>query len=124
WQAERVYEGNQMCKHYSTSVRYEEHLYGFYETKLVCLDLRTGDVRWKEKGFGKGFLIIADGQIIILGRTGKVGIAPATPYGFKPTTTFQATRKKCWTMPVLAEGKLFVRDEEKITCFDLRIKDK
>jgi outer membrane protein assembly factor BamB len=124
WQAQRVYEGSQMNNHYATSVRYGEHIYGFDETKLVCLNIRAGNVLWKEKGFGKGSLVIAGGQLVVLGERGNMAIAPASPDAFKPTATFRATHSTCWTMPVVAEGKLFVRDEDKVTCFDLRNKDR
>ncbi len=120
--AERVYEGNQMCNHYATSVYFKEHIYGFDATRLVCMNFRTGEVLWKQKGFQKGTLLIAGGRLVVLGEKGRMAIAPATPDGFKPTAEFQVTRKKCWTMPVLAEGKLFVRDEEQVICLDVHKK--
>jgi outer membrane protein assembly factor BamB len=122
FQAKRVYETNRMRNHYATSVLYKEHIYGFDEGKLVCLNFRKGTVLWKQGGFHKGSLLIANGHLIVLGENGQVAIAPATPDGFKPTAEFQVTRKKCWTMSVLAEGKLFVRDEEQVFCLDIRKK--
>jgi hypothetical protein len=38
-----------MANHFSTCVYYQEHLYGFNEGTLTCLDFRYGEVRWKEK---------------------------------------------------------------------------
>jgi outer membrane protein assembly factor BamB len=116
----RVYEGNQMCNHYSTSVRYEDHLYGFNESRLECMNFRTGKVVWKQSGYGKGSLLVADGYLIVLGEEGKLAVGKASQKGFRPQASFQATRAKCWTMPVLAEGRLYVRDEERITCLDVR----
>jgi outer membrane protein assembly factor BamB len=118
--ADRVYEGNRMCNHYSTCVRWQDHLYGFHDSKLCCMNFRTGEIVWKQPGFKKGALLIADGHLIVLGENGKLAVAKATPEGFKARSSFQVTRTKCWTMPVLAHGKLYVRDEERLICLDVR----
>jgi outer membrane protein assembly factor BamB len=119
-QARRVYEGKRMCNHFSTSVFYKDHLYGFNETTLTCLNFRTGDVVWKKNGFRKGSLLIADGHLIVLGDQGKLARARATPEGYQEKSAFQLSRSRCWTVPVLAEGKLFVRDETNVYCFDVK----
>jgi outer membrane protein assembly factor BamB len=120
WQARPVYEHNRMRNHFSTSVYYQEHLYGFDDTTLVCMNFRTGKVLWKEKDFKKGSLLIADGKLIILGESGTLALAEATPTAYVKISSFQFSRAKCWTVPVLANGRLYVRDEEKIVCYDLR----
>ncbi len=122
WQARRVYESSRMRNHFSSSVLYKGHLYGFDESKLICMDFRTGDVLWKEGGFKKGSLMVAGGNLIVLGENGKLAVAKASPEGFKRTSQFQASRQKCWTVPVLADGKLYVRDETDLICLDVRRK--
>jgi outer membrane protein assembly factor BamB len=118
--AERVYEGkNYYCNHFSTSVLYKDYLYGFNETLLTCMNFRTGDIVWKQKGFRKGSLMIADGYLIVLSDQGKLAIAPATPDGYKEISNFTVTKNKTWTVPVLADGKLFIRDESDLYCFDV-----
>ena len=84
------------------------------------MNFRTGKVLWKEKDFKKGSLLIADGKLIILGESGTLAMAEATPTAYVKISSFQFSRGKCWTVPVLANGRLYVRDEEKIVCFDLR----
>jgi len=120
YEVQRVYESNQMRNHFSSSVYFNEHLYGFDEAMLICMEFRTGKVRWKERGFNKGSLLIADGHLIVLGEFGQLAIAEATPDGFHPKSNFRVSEKKCWTMPVVADGKLYVRDEEKVRCFDVK----
>jgi outer membrane protein assembly factor BamB len=119
-QARRVYEGTQMSNHFSSSVRYQDHVYGFNDGVLTCLDFRTGETVWREKGFKKGSLLIADGHLIVLGENGKLAVARATPDGFQAKSSFQVSRKKCWTAPVLAGGRLYVRDETHVICLDLK----
>jgi outer membrane protein assembly factor BamB len=120
WQVRPVYEHNRMRNHFSTSVYYKEHLYGFDDATLVCMNFRTGKILWKKKDFKKGSLLVADGKLIILGESGTLALAEATPDGYQELASFPFSTKKCWTVPVLANGRLYVRDEEKIVCYDLR----
>src|SRR5262249_24503540 len=115
-QAKMVYENGRMRNHFSSCVYYQEHLYGFSDAFLVCLTFRTGEVKWKGRGFGKGSLLLADGHLIILGEAGQLAVAPATPSAFQPKPTFQFSGNRCWTVPVLSHGKLYVRDETELVC--------
>ena len=109
-----------MRNHFSTSVYYKEHLYGFDDATLVCMNFRTGKILWKKKDFKKGSLVVADGRLIILGESGTLALAEATPEDYRELASFSFSTKKCWTVPVLASGRLYVRDEEKIASYDLR----
>jgi outer membrane protein assembly factor BamB len=118
----RVYEHNRMRNHFASSVRHGDHLYGFDMTDLVCMDLRTGAIAWRErgaKGFRKGSLMIAGGRLIVLGEDGTLALAEASPAGYHELASFQVSQSKCWTVPALAGGKLYVRDESVITCLDV-----
>src|SRR5260370_11552053 len=105
---------------FSTSVYYEDHFYGFDDATLVCMNFRTGQIAWIKKDFKKGSVLIADGKLIILGESGILTLAGATPENYNEISSFQFSRNKCWTVPVLAEGRLYVLGEEKIGCYDLR----
>lgn len=117
----KVYENNKMRNHFSSSVRLKDHIYGFNENILTCLELRTGKVKWRENGLDKGSLTIADNHLIILGENGLLVIAAADPGEFKETARWEAPLKRnCWTVPVLADGKLYVRDQERMLCLKMR----
>ncbi|HXG11547.1 MAG TPA: PQQ-binding-like beta-propeller repeat protein [Gemmataceae bacterium] len=119
--ARRVYQTNQMANHFSTSVYYREHLYGFTDPGiLVCMEFRTGKVRWKERGFDKGSLTIADGHLFILGEQGTLALAEATPEAYREKSRCQPFQGKCWTVPVLCNGRLYLRDEAKVLCLEVR----
>src|SRR5262249_50197681 len=120
-QVKRVYEHDRMRNHFSSCVLYQEHLYGFDDGTLVCMEFRTGKIRWKQKDFHKGSLTIADGHLIVLGEEpGKLAVAEATPAEYREKASFVVSPNKCWTVPVLAHGKLYVRDEEQIICLDVK----
>ncbi|MCI0641507.1 MAG: PQQ-like beta-propeller repeat protein [Gemmataceae bacterium] len=115
-----VYKNKNMKTHFSSCVRYKDHLYGFDDASLTCLDFRTGKVAWSERGFDKGSLMIADGHLFILGEYGTAAVAEATPEEYREKGRFEFSSRKCWTMPVVANGRLFLRDEQKLACYDLR----
>jgi outer membrane protein assembly factor BamB len=118
----RVYEHNRMRNYFSSSVRWGEHIYGFDEMDLVCMNVRTGAVVWREKGarsFRKGSLLVAAGHLIVLGEEGLLALAEATPAGYREKARCRVSENKCWTVPVLVGGRLYVRDESQLLCLDL-----
>jgi outer membrane protein assembly factor BamB len=119
-QVRPVYEHNRMRSRFSTTVLVNEHLYGFDETWLVCMELRTGKIRWKKRGFDEGQLLAADGQLFVLGEHGKLALVEANPEKYVERGSCQLLGGRCWTMPVLANGKLYVRDQEQILCLKVK----
>jgi outer membrane protein assembly factor BamB len=115
-----VYEHNRMRNYFASSVRYGEHIYGFDNSDLACMEIRSGAVLWRERDFRKGSLLIADGRLIILAEQGRLALAEAAPDGYRERAAFQLSKNKCWTAPVIAAGKLYVRDENHLYCLDLR----
>jgi outer membrane protein assembly factor BamB len=116
-----VYENGQMCNHFSSSVRLKDHIYGFNESMLVCMELRTGKMVWEQQGFNKGSLILVDGKLLILGERGNLSLAEATPDGYQEISKMQVFRgDQKWTAPVVANGKLYLRDRANVICLDLR----
>jgi outer membrane protein assembly factor BamB len=122
-QASPVYEHNRMRNTFASSVCYQNHVYGIDKTDLVCLDVRTGKVLWRQDGrnnIEKGSLLIADGQLIVLGEHGRLSLAEASPAGYHEQSAFEISTNKCWTVPVIAGGRLFFRDEGRLVCLNLR----
>jgi outer membrane protein assembly factor BamB len=122
FQANRVYENKNMCNHFPSSILIDGHLYGFDDSRLTCMEFTSGKVRWKKSGFDKGTVLGAGKHLIILGETGKLALADASPEGYREIASCQIVDGKCWTVPVLADGRLYLRDEKTVMCLDLRNK--
>ncbi len=121
FRARRVYEGNQMCNHFASPVRYRDHFYGLNEAKLTCMDVRTGKVKWEQSGFQKGSLLRVDDSLLVLGEYGKLALVEATPEEYREKASASPLgRRRCWTMPALADGQLYLRDEAKVMCLKVR----
>jgi outer membrane protein assembly factor BamB len=118
---EQVWKSLVMQNHFSTSVLYEGHLYGFSTDRLRCVEFTTGKVKWdKALGVGRGSVLIADGHLIALGDQGTLLLAEATPKRYAEQARWQALEGVCWSVPVLAQGVLYVRNEKRLLALDLR----
>ena len=116
---EEIWKNRKMKNQFASSVLYEDHLYGFDNSILKCIEANTGEEQWKSRGFGKGTVILADGHLIILSDRGKLGLAEATSAGYIEKATAKVLGGLCWTVPTLADGKLYVRNEEEMICLDM-----
>src|SRR5262249_24099504 len=95
---------------------------GFSEHRLRCVDFKTGKVRWDKNGLGKGTVVIADGQLIVLGDHGELVLAKATPEQYIEISRCRVLDKEklSWIVPVVSNGRLYVRNEYTLKAFDLR----
>jgi len=116
----KVWKNRVMKNHFSTSIHHKGYIYGFDNAFLKCIDANTGAEKWKHRGLGKGSLVLADSQLIILGENGKLVTAAARSSGFDPNSSVQAVDGKCWTAPSVANGRLYIRNQHEMVCFDLR----
>ncbi len=121
-----VWKSKALRTQLNAAVHYQGHLYGVDgdttdKASLKCIDFGTGAEKWTQAGFGSGGVIIANEKIIALSGTGELMIAPATPDGFKPTSRAQVLGGKCWTAPVLANGRIYCRNSRgDIAVIDVR----
>src|SRR5262249_37942814 len=116
---EVVWKNTSMQNHFSTSVLQDGFLYGFSADRLRCVELKTGKVKWDHPGLGNGSLLIADGHLIVLGEEGTLVLAEATPNGYLEQARCEPLDGRCWSVPVLAHGKLYLRNEKKLVAIDL-----
>jgi len=115
-----VWRSRVMKNHFNSSILYGDHLYGFDNGVLKCIDAGTGDEKWKQSGFAKGSLILADGHLVIFSERGLLALAEATPSAYKETARAQIFNGKTWTMPSLAAGRLYLRTEKEMVALKLK----
>ena len=118
-QVEQIWKNEKMKNHFATSVLHDDYLYGFDNAILKCIDASTGMEKWKTRGYGKGTLMLADEHLIILSDRGKLGLAEATPSSYNEVASAEILSGLCWTVPTLANGKLYARNEKEMVCLDI-----
>jgi outer membrane protein assembly factor BamB len=116
---EEIWKSKDMQNIFATSILRENYLYGFDKATLKCIDVNSGEEKWKQRGFGVGSLIYADGHLIVLGDKGKLALVEATPVEYRERGSVDLLDGRCITVPALAGGKLFVRNTKELVCVDL-----
>jgi outer membrane protein assembly factor BamB len=102
------------------AVLWQGCLFGFDETRFVCLDWETGQVKWAQEDLRRGSVILADARLIILDERGKLVIAAATGESYQPLAEANILSGRCWTAPVLAQGRLYARNAAgDVVCLNL-----
>jgi outer membrane protein assembly factor BamB len=121
-----IWANKNIGNHFNSCVLLDGFLYGVdgnsdQEHKdLRCLDWKTGGVKWTYQGLGLASVLVADGKLMVLSDRGELVVAPASPEGFKPLARAQVLGGKCWTVPVLANGRIYCRNAQgTIVCLDV-----
>ncbi len=129
--AEVVYENKNMTNHHGGVILLDGHIYGYSDGKgWVCQNLESGDMAWREReALGKGAIGYADGRFYCLEEdTGEVVLIAASDKGWEehgrftlePQSKIRKEQGKIWTHPVIADGKLYLRDQDLVYCFDVK----
>ena len=114
-------------------VRVGDYVYGTdARGELVCLDFKTGERKWQHASVGTAALCYADGMLYVRGQGGSgfgkespasVALVEATPDGYKEKGRFQQPdhgNRPAWPHPVVANGRLYLRDGTVLLCYDIR----
>lgn len=128
----RVYKNNNIENHHGGVILYEGHLYGFCNRNgFVCQNFKTGETVWKHKTreFRKGAVALADGMLYLVDESsGNIGLIEATSKGWTPKGQFKLSpqtkqrnpKGRIWSHPVIVNGKLYLRDQELLHCYDVK----
>ena len=123
---EKVYSNKVMVNHHGGVILLGDSLYGFSDSKgWTCQDLLTGEAKWKDKDIlGKGTISYADGRFYLRGeKDGTIVLMEATPEAHAQKGRLaqpERSDKAAWAHLVIANGKLYVRDEDVLLCYDVK----
>lgn len=104
-----------------------DYLYGDSDDKGIpfCADLMTGERKWQSRGSGSNSAAIAaaDGRLYIHFADGTMVLAKASPEAYEETGKFTVPgsgERPSWSHPVILDGKLYLREQDVLTCYDVR----
>lgn len=121
----RIHGHKNIANHWSTPVYQDGHLYGMFSFKkwgsgpLTCVELATGKIKWSEEGFDPGNCIIADDHILALTDDGQVVLAEVNTQRYQEVARGKVLQGKCWSTPVLSNGRIFIRSTTEAACLDV-----
>lgn len=121
-----VWRNKEMSNQCNSCVLWNGHAYGFDGNVggkgiLKCLELATGETKWSKKDLGTGSVMLAEGKLIVLGEAGLLTIAKVTPDDYVELCRAQVLNGRCWTVPVLWQGRIYARDAAgNMVCVDAK----
>ncbi len=126
--ATQVYANKVMVNHHGGVIKVGDHLYGHSDGKgWTCQNFKTGEAVWAEKDkLKKGAIAYADGMLYCREEdTGTMALLEATPKGYTERGRFaqpDRAKPKAWPHPVIVDGKLYLRDQDRLFCYDVKAK--
>src|SRR5687767_7840629 len=120
FQAKTMWENERMKNKFTSSVLHKGHIYGLDESILASVNAETGEQNWKGGRYGYGQLVLAGDHLVVLTEDGDVVLVNATPERHEEVARFSAIEGKSWNHPVIADGKLLVRNVQEMAAFDIR----
>jgi outer membrane protein assembly factor BamB len=129
--AAEAYSNNDMQNHYTTSVRIGDVLYGFSAAIFTAMDMTSGKVAWRSRSVGKGNCISAEGLLYCVGEGGQIALIDPSPAEYKEISRFEikppdssgpfwAPSGSMWAYPAIANGRLYIRDQDALFAFDIK----
>jgi len=109
------------CQH-GGYVIHNGHMYGNHGGGFACLDVKTGEKQWEERAVGKGSLCYADGMLYLFSESrGRAGLANCSPEGMQLTGQIEVEGNgPSWAHPVVNGGRLYLRYDTNLYCFDVK----
>jgi len=114
-----VWENINLKTKFNSPVVSNGHAYGLDEGILTCVDLATGERKWKGGRYGYGQVLLASNHLIVTTDTGEIVLVKADPAGYAEVTKFAALSGKTWNVPALANGRLLVRNATEMAAYNL-----
>jgi outer membrane protein assembly factor BamB len=127
-EAEQVYFESKFPTSIGGAVKVGDYLYGTTAQALLCLEFATGTIKWEERALGAASLCYADGRLYLHGENGEVALVEASPESYREKGRFTPAEQpkrsqpmeKAWAFPVVANGKLFIRDHGSLWCYAIK----
>ena len=116
-----TWTSRRMSPYYNDFVAHEGFLYGFDNNIFACLDLETGNRKWKKGRYGNGqVLLLPDGdQLLVISEDGELVLLRTDPQKLTELTRHRAFEGRTWNHPVLVGSQLYVRNAEEAACFEM-----
>jgi outer membrane protein assembly factor BamB len=126
FEPEQVYFSPKLPTSIGGSVKVGQYLYGTSAGALLCLEFTTGNVKWDDRSISPASLCYADGRLYLHGEDGDVALVEATSQAyhekrrFRPPNPPDRGASKAWAYPVVANGRLYIRDLGTLWCYDVK----
>jgi outer membrane protein assembly factor BamB len=122
WSTDEIYANKEISNHHGGVILLDGHVYGSSGNTFRCLNIETGELCFGERSAGKGATFYADGRFYLRAEAGPVALLEASPDGLVEKGRFDQPDRsdhRAWPHPVVANGKLYLRDQDLLLCYDV-----
>jgi outer membrane protein assembly factor BamB len=127
-ESEEAYFESKLPTAIGGAVKVGDYLYGTTAQALLCVEFTTGKVKWEERALGAASLCYADGRLYLHGENGDMALVEASPDSYREKGRFTPPdqpkhsnqMEKAWAYPVVANGRLYIRDQGVLWCYDVK----
>jgi len=119
--ANRLWKTNRLKAKFNNLVTRDGYVYGLDDGILACLDLATGEQKWKDGRYGHGQFILACDVLLLAAENGEVVLLETLPTEQRELTKFQALNGKTWNPPAMVGDLLLVRNDQEVACYRLPV---
>jgi outer membrane protein assembly factor BamB len=125
---EEIYSGNKLPIGLGGVVKVGDYFYGSSSQSALCVEFKTGTVKWEERGIGPCSWLVADKRIYVHAENGEIALIEPSAEAFREKGRFSPAnppsrgQAKAWAYPVVANGRLYIREQNSLWCFDVKTK--
>ena len=123
---EEVYANKKLPVGLGGVVKVGDNFYGSSSVSVMCVDFKTGTIKWDERTIGPCSWLVADGRIYVHAESGDVALIEPRGEGYRETGRFSPPnpptrgQSKAWAYPVVAGGRLYIRDLNSLWSYDVK----
>ncbi|HIG28886.1 MAG TPA: polyvinylalcohol dehydrogenase [Verrucomicrobiales bacterium] len=121
--AKEIYADKGIKNHHGGAIKVGEHIYASSGVYIVCMEMKTGKVAWKERSVGKGALGYADGHLYLRSEKGPIALIEANPEKYVEKGRFDQpdrSKEKSWPHPVISDGRLYLLDMDILLSYNVK----
>ncbi len=117
----RVWKSNRLKPKFANLIRRDGFVYGLDDGIFVCVEIATGQLRWKEGRYGHGQILLVDQLLLIMAESGDLVLFEPRPDTPRELARFPVLTGKTWNPPALAGDLLLMRNDREAACFRLPV---
>ncbi len=123
WQADEVWTSRRLKSDFNDYVVYDQHLFGFDGTIFTCIELESGDAKWKRGRYGKGQVLLLEASklLLVAAEKGDLVLLKADRNEHVELGKFKAIDGKSWSHPVVVGDRLYLRNSQEAVCYKLPV---
>lgn len=119
WESSLLWKTPRFKSKFSNLLLIDGFLYGLDDGRMACLEVATGDLRWKEARYGHGQLLLVEDRILVVTEEGDLALVAPASDGFKELARHPGLDFKTWNPPAFVGDRLLLRNEREMVCYRL-----